>query len=428
MRKAGVASTSRHGGRDRGSSEDSDFDDGSASDSLLRAQRRRRERSDEDYNDALEGLDVEEIERRRQREQHLAEDAPLDEIRRVFLSRDRLALWCNEPFFEETVIDFLVRVSIGKDPMTQAPLYKIARISGVRETTEEPANPANPEGPTRPKKYTVGSTRTDKVLELRAENGSVRSFRLIFISGTAATDQELTMWLANTRRAGERAPTRGDVEALVAKKKSALNFRYTDAVVRQVLEKRRQLEGARPVNLAADRHTLIERCEALRAKLAKLETIAESDASMLDGGAGDSAAAAAAAETEAVAVRSDLAAAERDLEKVESLAAERSAVMEQNASDSFTVFRRNQEINDGRMMRARAEEEDRRVLELTHSDPSQRRLCQPKVLWATRASRKEERERKAREEAERANAESVSHEGAGGGGLFFFFFFFIIKF
>mmetsp|Transcript_34274 Transcript_34274/g.73032 ORF Transcript_34274/g.73032 Transcript_34274/m.73032 type:complete len:460 (-) Transcript_34274:158-1537(-) len=50
---------------------------------------------------------------------------------KVSIPRRRLMRWCNEPFFEQAVTNFYVRLGIGRDDKTQRACYRLCRIVGV---------------------------------------------------------------------------------------------------------------------------------------------------------------------------------------------------------------------------------------------------------------------------------------------------------
>ena len=66
----------------------------------------------------------------------------------VTIPRRRLIRWCHEPYFEKAVQDFYVRITIGRDPVSQKPLYKLSKIDKVevKELAEYefPAEPGKP--------------------------------------------------------------------------------------------------------------------------------------------------------------------------------------------------------------------------------------------------------------------------------------------
>ena len=63
-------------------------------------------------------------------------EAELDDYIKVAIPRRRLMRWCNEPFFEDAVKHFYVRLGIGRDKKTQKACYRLCRIVGVVNKTE----------------------------------------------------------------------------------------------------------------------------------------------------------------------------------------------------------------------------------------------------------------------------------------------------
>ncbi|GAA6079858.1 RNA polymerase-associated protein RTF1 homolog isoform X1, partial [Tachysurus ichikawai] len=73
-----------------------------------------------------------------------------EELNRIRLSRHKLERWCHMPFFAKTVTGCYVRIGIGN--CSSKPVYRVAEIVDVVETA---------------KVYQLGSTRTNKGLQLR---------------------------------------------------------------------------------------------------------------------------------------------------------------------------------------------------------------------------------------------------------------------
>ncbi len=63
-------------------------------------------------------------------------EADLTDFMKVTIPRRRLARWCNEPYFEKAVMNFFVKLAIGRDEMTQKPCYRLCKIVGVKENNE----------------------------------------------------------------------------------------------------------------------------------------------------------------------------------------------------------------------------------------------------------------------------------------------------
>jgi hypothetical protein len=63
-------------------------------------------------------------------------EAELEDYFKVMVPRRRLVLLCNEPYFEEAVKNFYVRLGIGRDKLTQKPCYRLCKITGVTSKIE----------------------------------------------------------------------------------------------------------------------------------------------------------------------------------------------------------------------------------------------------------------------------------------------------
>ena len=61
-------------------------------------------------------------------------EADLEDYQKVTLPRRRLGRWCNEPFFEEAVMNCFVKLFIGENEQGKR-CYRLCRIVGV-ETSD----------------------------------------------------------------------------------------------------------------------------------------------------------------------------------------------------------------------------------------------------------------------------------------------------
>ncbi len=80
----------------------------------------RRDDSDDDSDDG------------RRKNQKAFVEAELSDFVAVTIPRRRLARWCNEPYFEKAVVNFYVRLAIGRDQRTQKPCYRLCKVIGVQ--------------------------------------------------------------------------------------------------------------------------------------------------------------------------------------------------------------------------------------------------------------------------------------------------------
>ena len=66
------------------------------------------------------------------RTQRVLVEADLEDFVKVTVPRRRLSRWCNEPYFEKSVMGFYVRLAIGRDKNTQKPCYRLCKIVGIQ--------------------------------------------------------------------------------------------------------------------------------------------------------------------------------------------------------------------------------------------------------------------------------------------------------
>ena len=59
-------------------------------------------------------------------------EADLKDFLKVTIPRRRLSRWCNEPYFDKAVMNFYVRLAIGRDKATAKPCYRLCKIVGVK--------------------------------------------------------------------------------------------------------------------------------------------------------------------------------------------------------------------------------------------------------------------------------------------------------
>mmetsp|Transcript_28147 Transcript_28147/g.57693 ORF Transcript_28147/g.57693 Transcript_28147/m.57693 type:complete len:965 (+) Transcript_28147:104-2998(+) len=80
-------------------------------------------------------------------------DADVEDYGKVTIPRRRLIRWCNEPYFEQAVTDFYVRLGIGRDMKTQKACYRLCKIVGVETKTEYSFPPVGNQKPISTNKW-----------------------------------------------------------------------------------------------------------------------------------------------------------------------------------------------------------------------------------------------------------------------------------
>ncbi|KAG7466138.1 hypothetical protein MATL_G00161610 [Megalops atlanticus] len=162
-----------------------------------------------------------------------------DELNRIRLSRHKLERWCHMPFFAKTVTGCFVRIGIGNS--SSKPVYRVAEIVDVVETA---------------KVYQLGSTRTNKGLQLRHGNDT-RVFRLEFVSNQEFTDNEFMKWKEAMIMAGMQIPTLDEITKKEQAIKEAVNYKFNDKDIEDIVKEKDRFRKA-PPNYAMKKTQLLK--------------------------------------------------------------------------------------------------------------------------------------------------------------------------
>uniref|UniRef100_A0A667Z2X1 RNA polymerase-associated protein RTF1 homolog n=1 Tax=Myripristis murdjan TaxID=586833 RepID=A0A667Z2X1_9TELE len=162
-----------------------------------------------------------------------------DELNRIRLSRHKLERWCHMPFFAKTVTGCFVRIGIGNS--SSKPVYRVAEIVDVVETA---------------KVYQLGSTRTNKGLQLR-HGGDTRVFRLEFVSNQEFTENEFMKWKEAMVVAGMQVPTLDEITKKEQSIKEALNYKFNDKDIEDIVKEKDRFRKA-PPNYAMKKTQLLK--------------------------------------------------------------------------------------------------------------------------------------------------------------------------
>ncbi|KAJ8289663.1 hypothetical protein GJAV_G00003890 [Gymnothorax javanicus] len=162
-----------------------------------------------------------------------------DELNRIRLSRHKLERWCHMPFFAKTVHGCFVRIGIGNS--SSKPVYRVAEIVDVVETA---------------KVYQLGSTRTNKGLQLRHGNDT-RVFRLEFVSNQEFTDNEFMKWKEAMIIAGMQVPTLDEITKKEQAIKEAMNYKFNDKDIEDIVKEKDRFRKA-PPNYAMKKTQLLK--------------------------------------------------------------------------------------------------------------------------------------------------------------------------
>ncbi|KAF7658644.1 hypothetical protein LDENG_00009830 [Lucifuga dentata] len=162
-----------------------------------------------------------------------------DELNRIRLSRHKLERWCHMPFFSKTVTGCFVRIGIGNS--SSKPVYRVAEIVDVVETA---------------KVYQLGSTRTNKGLQLR-HGGDTRVFRLEFVSNQEFTESEFMKWKEAMIVAGMQVPTLDEITKKEQSIKEAVNYKFNDKDIEDIVKEKDRFRKA-PPNYAMKKTQLLK--------------------------------------------------------------------------------------------------------------------------------------------------------------------------
>ncbi|XP_007543215.1 RNA polymerase-associated protein RTF1 homolog isoform X1 [Poecilia latipinna] len=162
-----------------------------------------------------------------------------EELNRVRLSRHKLERWCHMPFFAKTVTGCFVRIGIGNS--SSKPVYRVAEIVDVVETA---------------KVYQLGSTRTNKGLQLR-HGADTRVFRLEFVSNQEFTESEFMKWKEAMMVAGMQVPTLDEITKKEQSIKEAMNYKFNDKDIEDIVKEKDRFRKA-PPNYAMKKTQLLK--------------------------------------------------------------------------------------------------------------------------------------------------------------------------
>ncbi|KAM3919229.1 RNA polymerase-associated protein RTF1 homolog [Leptodactylus fuscus] len=162
-----------------------------------------------------------------------------EELNKVRLSRHKLERWCHMPFFAKTVSGCFVRIGIGNH--NSKPVYRVAEITGVVETA---------------KVYQLGSTRTNKGLQLR-HGSDQRVFRLEFVSNQEFTESEFMKWKEAMFSAGMQLPTLDEINKKEVTIKEAMNYKFNDQDIEEIVKEKERFRKA-PPNYAMKKTQLLK--------------------------------------------------------------------------------------------------------------------------------------------------------------------------
>jgi RNA polymerase-associated protein RTF1 len=130
-------------------------------------------------------------------------------FKKITLTRRKLEKWVTEPFFEKTVLNCFVRVSIGENNRVR--VYRFCRISGIKEKSL----------------YKIEKTSTTKYLNLKFGKLE-KSFPISLISNSDFTDSEFNSWIKASKDANEKIPNEKEIEQKFSEFEKTTEYAYTE--------------------------------------------------------------------------------------------------------------------------------------------------------------------------------------------------------
>ena len=147
-------------------------------------------------------------------------DSELIDIERIHISRSNLERWYGELFFDETIKDAFVRVNIGESKDKKGWMYKVYKIIGLKAISQP---------------YQFGNKKIDKELILKFGK-TVRYFKMIVISNSRFTADEVKDYVNEWQRCNERLPTIDEINVIEAKIKKTTNYSYNHNEMNKIIE------------------------------------------------------------------------------------------------------------------------------------------------------------------------------------------------
>ncbi|KAL7521219.1 hypothetical protein ACHAWX_005912 [Stephanocyclus meneghinianus] len=173
-------------------------------------------------------------------------DADVEDFVLVAIPRRRLTRWCNEPFFEDAVKNFYVRLGIGRDSKTQKACYRLCRIVGV-ETKGEYSFPPEPN------QKPVSTNKWLRVTFGKFEN----VFKMITVSDHRPTLDDVTKYVSQLKTDRQTDIILSKKKAIKLRKKQdslVNNYTYTkEDIERLVTEKKKRNKKASNIGLEKTR-------------------------------------------------------------------------------------------------------------------------------------------------------------------------------
>lgn len=187
-----------------------------------------------------------------------AVEAELEDYMKVTLPRRRLARWCNEPFFNQSVLGCFVRLFIGESEDRQK-CYRLCEIVGVEKSKSEykfPTTTSHEKPVSKDHAYIYPSLyfsfltkmrclfaeqiTTSKLLRLKFGKNE-KSFPMYLVSDSRPTDEDVRKYVSIQKASRQEVLGRREATRLRKKQDELVNnYTYTQADIEKNVAERKK--------------------------------------------------------------------------------------------------------------------------------------------------------------------------------------------
>jgi RNA polymerase-associated protein RTF1 len=390
---------------DDGESEDDFFDDSEDSDDdydggVMPWQEKKATSSRLDQGDS----DEEPVEKSKRKSKPAADsgapvvEANLEDFIKVTVPRRRLARWCNEPFFQASVLECFVRLFIGEDEKGDK-CYRLCEIIDVNVGVKTYMFPV-----ANKKEKPIS---TNKTLRLKFGN-SERDFPMSLVSNAPPEEQDVLKYISVQKNLRQEVLSKRRANQLRRLQDNLINnYTYTTEDIEKNLAVRRK-QGKSMGNMGAEQTKASIAVQGARDALEEAKTqLEETKKKMLEASdTFDEAALGEAVEDAEKAVedcKKNLRETEEEANRTLDIVGDRKRRLQQNRKDRnwANVNQRAIRANQRTDRHATKEHEIKEARFMADFNPYARRKVKPKILWEVGQDEKGDEKKK---EAEGAKA------------------------
>eukprot|EP00588_Corethron_pennatum_P031727 CAMPEP_0194348550 /NCGR_PEP_ID=MMETSP0171-20130528/106595_1 /TAXON_ID=218684 /ORGANISM="Corethron pennatum, Strain L29A3" /LENGTH=990 /DNA_ID=CAMNT_0039115901 /DNA_START=59 /DNA_END=3028 /DNA_ORIENTATION=+ len=199
--------------------------------------------------------------------------ATLEDFRKITLPRESLKKWCNEPYFERAVVDYFVRIGVGKHNVTGKHCYRLCKVVGVVEFKSDYAFPKT--------KHDSTAVVTNKLLTVQF-GSAVKDYRMIYMSDNRPSEDEVAKYVSHVKsdRNRQSVLTRREASRLRrVQKKTVNNYVYTKEDIEKSIRSRKRKKGVFNIGMERTRMAIAVQAakQTLNECLRKFEDVKAED-------------------------------------------------------------------------------------------------------------------------------------------------------